>query len=57
MNKVPAQGEELTPLNPETVSLNVWLNSDKQFKKAFDVIKTFNVAQKEVGAAAWATAR
>ena len=46
MNKVPTQGEEQAVINPETVDMNVWLEKDRQFKKAFDVIKTFNITQK-----------
>jgi carboxyl-terminal processing protease len=45
MNKVPVEGSELGPLNPETVDVSVWLEKDTQFKKAFEVIKTFNVTK------------
>lgn len=55
MNKVPTEGEDQLAINPENVPLNTWLEKDVQFKKAYDVIKTFNFVQKEVSSAAVTT--
>lgn len=41
INKVPV--EDMAPINPETVEISTWLEKDSQFKKAFEVIKTFNI--------------
>lgn len=46
INKVAPESEEQVSINPETVDVALWLGQDKQFKKAWDVIKTFNVSQR-----------
>lgn len=50
MNKVTAESPELAPIDPETIEIASWLERDKQFKKAYDVIKTFTVPSTQLAA-------
>ncbi|RMG42410.1 MAG: S41 family peptidase [Candidatus Dadabacteria bacterium] len=43
INKTPVEQKELQVLRIETVDLNEWLKRDKQFQRAYDLLKTFDV--------------
>ncbi len=45
INKTPVE-EAVKPINIETVPLQEWLQHDEQFKRAFDLIHSYNIFAK-----------
>ena len=43
MNKTPTVRGDLTSLRLETIELSDWLARDAQLRRAFDLLKTFNI--------------
>lgn len=43
INKTPTIRPDLAGINPETVDLSEWGQKDAQFRRAFDLLKTFSV--------------
>lgn len=43
LNKVPTVPEGNELINPETEDVEVWLGRDPQLRKAYDLLKTFNI--------------
>lgn len=45
INKTPVVQPELTSINPEKDDIEVWAGKDPQFKKALELVKSFNPIQ------------
>lgn len=43
INKTPTVRGDLTRIDPETVELKEWIEADKQFERAFELLKTYNI--------------
>ncbi len=43
INKTPEVRPDLKAINPETEDLGVWAKRDKQFQRALELLKTFNI--------------
>ncbi|RIL11099.1 MAG: peptidase S41 [Proteobacteria bacterium] len=43
LNKVTPDKPDLTTINPEVIDINEWMQRDRQFQRAFDLLKTFNI--------------
>jgi hypothetical protein len=43
INKTPTIRPDLSAINPEKEDIQVWESKDAQFRRAFDLLKTFSV--------------
>ncbi len=43
INKTPTGRADLSSIDPETIAVSEWMQRDRQFQRAFDLLKTFNI--------------